>query len=101
MTLREALLETTHRLELKRIPNPRLCAEVLLSHVLKVNRTFLYTHDDRSINEEQGARLDTAIYERISGVPVQYIVGHQEFYGRDFIVNPSVLIPRPETEYII
>src|SRR5207244_3049146 len=70
-------------------------------HILGVDRTYLYTHDDRVINDAEYSALENAIYERISGVPVQYIVGHQEFYGRDFIVNPSVLIPRPETEYII
>ncbi len=101
MTLREALLEATLRLQLHTISNPRLCAEVLLAHILRVDRTFLYAHDDRVISEQESAALENAIYERISGVPVQYIVGHQEFYGRDFVVNPSVLIPRPETEYII
>src|SRR5690242_15488120 len=101
MTLREALLEATQRLQLHTVSNPRLCAEVLLAHVLGADRTFLYTHDDRAISEPEYAALENAIYDRINGVPVQYIVGHQEFYGRDFLVNPSVLIPRPETEYII
>ena len=101
MIIREAILEITHRLERHRIPNPRLCAEVLLAHVLDVTRTYLYTHDDRELAAEPAARLDAAVSERISGVPLQYIVGHQEFYGRDFLVNPSVLIPRPETEFII
>jgi release factor glutamine methyltransferase len=101
VTIREVLLEATHRLELQRISNPRLCAEVLLAHFLKTDRTYLYAHDDREISSDDYAALENAIYERIGGVPVQYIVGHQEFYGRDFIVNPSVLIPRPETEYII
>jgi len=101
VTLREALLEATHRLELQRIPSPRLCAEVLLAHFLKVDKTYLFAHDDRVIGAEEYELIENAIYERISGVPVQYIVGHQEFYGRDFIVNSSVLIPRPETEFII
>jgi release factor glutamine methyltransferase len=101
VTVREVLLEATHRLELQRIPNPRLCAEVLLAHVLQQDRTFLYAHDDAGVSSSEYETLETAIYERISGVPVQYIVGHQEFYGRDFVVNSSVLIPRPETEYII
>ena len=101
MTIREALLDATHRLELQRIPNPRLCAEVLLTHVLQKDRTFLYAHDEVEVSPDTADALENAIYERISGVPVQYIVGHQEFYGRDFLVNPSVLIPRPETEYII
>jgi release factor glutamine methyltransferase len=101
VTLREALLEATHRLELQRIPNPRLCAEVLLSHFLNVDRSYLYAHDDRALTPAEYDSLENAVYDRINGVPVQYIVGHQEFYGRDFIVNSSVLIPRPETEYIV
>jgi release factor glutamine methyltransferase len=101
LKIREALLEATHRLELQRIPSPRLCAEVLLAHFLKADRTYLYTHDDRPLTDNEYSLLENAIYERISGVPVQYIVGHQEFYGRDFVVNRSVLIPRPETEYIV
>ena len=101
MTVREVLLEATHRLELQRIANPRLCAEVLLAHFLKKDRAYLYAHDDQEVSDAAYDVLENAIYERISGVPMQYIVGHQEFYGRDFLVNPTVLIPRPETEYII
>jgi release factor glutamine methyltransferase len=101
VTLREALLEATHRLELQRISNPRLCAEVLLSHFLNVDRSYLYAHDDRILTDAEYDALENGVYDRINGVPVQYIVGHQEFYGRDFIVNRSVLIPRPETEYIV
>src|SRR4030095_7719322 len=76
-------------------------AEVLLCHCLSVDKTYLYTHDERELASEELQRLEDALYERISGVPVQYIVGRQEFFGRYFEVNPSVLIPRPETEFIV
>jgi release factor glutamine methyltransferase len=101
VTIREVLLEAAQRLQLQRISNPRLCAEVLLAHFLETDRAYLYAHDDREVSDEEYSALENAVYERISGVPVQYIVGRQEFYGRDFIVNPSVLIPRPETEFIV
>src|SRR5262245_51828161 len=101
MTLREALRKAAERLEKHFISSPRLNAEVLLAHCLKVEKTFLYTHDDRVLNAEEQQCLEDALYERVSGVPVQYIVGRQEFYGRYFHVNPSVLIPRPETELVV
>src|SRR5262249_54250630 len=47
------------------------------------------------------SRYDEALTQRASGMPAQYITGHQEFWGLDFIVNPAVLIPRPETEHVI
>jgi len=68
---------------------------------LSVSREYLYSHDDRVLNEEESQQLEDDLYDRIGGVPLQYIVGRQEFYGRYFHVNPSVLIPRPETEYIV
>jgi release factor glutamine methyltransferase len=101
VTIREALRTAAERLELHRISNARLTAELLLAHVLSVSREYLLSHDDRVLNGEDSDRLENAIYDRVSGVPLQYIVGKQEFYGRYFHVNPSVLIPRPETEFII
>jgi release factor glutamine methyltransferase len=101
LTLREALIQATRRLEYHLISNPRLTADVLLAHCLSVNRTYLYTHDERELLHHESRRFEDAVDERISGVPVQYIVGQQEFYGRCFVVNPAVLIPRPETEFII
>jgi len=101
VTLREALLEAVERLERHRVSSPRLNAEVMLAHCLSVDRTYLYTHDDRVLSGEEYQRFEDALSERISGVPVQYIVGRQEFYGRYFLVTPAVLIPRPETEYIV
>lgn len=101
MTLREALLAATEHLELHHISNARLQAEVILAHCLSEDRTYLYTRDERVLSEEESQALEDALYDRISGVPLQYIVGRQEFYGRDFHVTPAVLIPRPETEHVV
>lgn len=101
MTIREALRSAAERLELHHVSNARLTAELVLAHVLSLEREYLYAHDDRVLSEQELQMLEDRLYDRISGVPLQYIVGRQEFYGRYFRVNPAVLIPRPETEYII
>jgi len=101
VTVREALRSSSEQLELHHVSNARLTAELLLAHTLRVAREYLYSHDDRILSNEESQALEDRLYDRISGVPLQYIVGRQEFYGRYFHVNPSVLIPRPETEYII
>lgn len=101
MTIRETLRSAAERLELRHVSNARLTAELLLAHALSVSREYLYAHDDRGLSEDEAQRLEDLLYDRIGGVPLQYIVGRQEFYGRYFHVNPAVLIPRPETEYIV
>ena len=101
MTIREALRSAAERLELHHVSNARLTAELLLSSGLSVEREYLYSHDDRVLTDDEAQALEDRLYDRISGVPLQYIVGRQEFYGRYFEVNPAVLVPRPETEYII
>ena len=101
MTIRETLRSASERLELHHVSNARLTAELLLGHALSVSREYLYAHDDRILSQEELQKLEDLLYDRIGGVPLQYIVGRQEFYGRYFHVNPSVLIPRPETEYIV
>jgi release factor glutamine methyltransferase len=101
VTIRETLRSAAERLELHHVSNARLTAELLLGHALSVSREYLYAHDDRVLGDPEQQRLEELLYDRIGGVPLQYIVGRQEFYGRYFQVNPSVLIPRPETEYIV
>jgi release factor glutamine methyltransferase len=101
LTLRDALRQAIDQLERHGVSSPRLNAEVLTAHCLSVEKTYLYTHDERELTPEETQRLEDFVYERISGVPVQYIVGRQEFFGRYFKVNPAVLIPRPETEFIV
>src|SRR5664279_1565327 len=69
--------------------------------VLGVNRAYLYAHPERELNSEEQARYDEVIARRSTGMPSQYITGHQEFWGLDFVVTPAVLIPRPETEHLV
>jgi len=76
-------------------------AETLLMFVLGVNRAYLYAHPERELTPEDLSRYEDAIGERASGIPSQYITGHQEFWGLDFVVSAAVLIPRPETEHLV
>jgi release factor glutamine methyltransferase len=101
MQLRDALRSAVELFEQNDIGSPRLNAETLLMFVLGCNRAYLYAHPERMLNEDELQRYNEAIAERARGVPAQYITGHQEFWGLDFIVSPAVLIPRPETEHLV
>jgi release factor glutamine methyltransferase len=80
---------------------PRLDAEVLVAHVLKRDRIYLYTHFDQPLSEDERAALRTLTRRRGAREPIAYLVGQQEFFGRTFTVSPDVLIPRPETEHVV
>ena len=101
MRIRDALQVATEQLETHSVARPRLAAEALLAHLLARDRAYLYAHDERELTSEEEAALDRAVTARAQGVPLQYITGYQEFYGRSFTVGPQVLIPRPETEIIV
>ena len=83
------------------MPSPRMNAELLLMFTLGCDRAYLYGHPERELTEEERLRYNEALARRAKGIPAQYITGHQEFWGLDFIVSPSVLIPRPETEHVV
>ena len=76
-------------------------AEVLLMFVLGADRAYLYAHPERELTPEETARYEEVLARRATGMPSQYITGHQEFWGLDFVVSPAVLIPRPETEHLV
>ena len=79
----------------------RTDAHVIAAHVLGVNRAYLAAHPFRFITETEDARINLAVAQRALGHPVAYILEKREFYGRDFVVTPEVLIPRPETETLV
>jgi release factor glutamine methyltransferase len=99
--LHDALTSAVNRLAAARVPSPRMNAELLLMFALNCDRAHLYAHPERQLSGDEQARYDQALDQRAQGVPAQYITGHQEFWGMDFIVSPAVLIPRPETEHVI
>jgi release factor glutamine methyltransferase len=99
--LKQALTSAVTQLESADVGSPRLNAETLLMFVLGVNRAHLYAHPERELNSEEQASYDDVIAQRSTGMPSQYITGHQEFWGLDFVVSPAVLIPRPETEHLV
>ena len=101
MQLKQALSSAIDRLEAADVGSPRMNAEVLLMFVLGVNRAYLYAHPERDLTAEDEARYDEVLARRATGMPSQYITGHQEFWGLDFVVSPAVLIPRPETEHLV
>jgi release factor glutamine methyltransferase len=82
-------------------PTARRDAELLLLHATRLTKTDLLTHPERELTERQKDHYQAAIARRARHEPIQHITGTQEFYGRSFIVNRLVLIPRPETEHLI
>lgn len=101
MQLKQALAGATARLTADQVPSPRRNAELLLMFTLNCDRAYLFAHPERKLTSSEQSRYAAALAERARGVPAQYITGHQEFWGMDFIVTPAVLIPRPETEHVI
>jgi len=76
-------------------------ARALLAHALGVSRERLIAHPEYSIDEHTQANFARLVRERERGMPMAYLLGVQEFYGRPMGVNPAVLIPRPETELLV
>ena len=101
MRLKEALAQGFALLAKSGVPSPRITAEVLLMHAAHCDRAHLYAHPERPLSEVEWIHYGRYLNERMQGKPTQYITGHQEFWGLNFLVNPSVLIPRPETEVVV
>jgi release factor glutamine methyltransferase len=83
------------------IPTARLDAEVLLAHACGIDRAALYARWRNIVPADCRSRFDTLVVRRKRREPLQYLVGHQEFWSLDFVVTSDVLIPRPETELLV
>lgn len=100
-TIKDLLGVTTDYLKKKEIDSPRLSAEILLAHELKINRVKLYLDFDRPLKEREISGYRSLIRRRLRREPTQYITGRQEFWSLEFIVGPQVLIPRSESELLV
>ncbi len=101
MNISDWLRSATKRLKDIGIESPRLDAELILAETLRKPRTYLHAHLDEDIDPRRIDIAEARLDLRKDRVPIAYIIGHKEFYGREFHVTPSVLIPRPESEDIV
>jgi release factor glutamine methyltransferase len=99
--IRQALARARGALADIHIEDASLEGEVLLRHALGINRSQLYTEPDAELTAGQEKALNQLLKRRQCGEPTAYITGHREFYGLDFSVGSTVLIPRPETELLV
>ncbi len=100
-TLLDILNLSSEHLKKKGVDEPRLSAELIIAAALGIKRLDIYLQFDRELKEEETARIRTILSRRSKHEPLQYIFGETEFYGFKFKVNPSVLIPRRDTETLV
>src|SRR4051794_19294688 len=100
-TVGRLLTWTADYLKRRDAESPRLDAEVLLSRVLGWERVMLYTRYEEEIDEAPRAQFRDLVRRRAEGMPVAYLVGRKEFYSLPLSVSPAVLIPRPDSEFVV
>jgi release factor glutamine methyltransferase len=101
VTVRDAVRHGTEYLAGHGLKTPRQDAELLVLKATGKDRAFLLTHPEWKLSQDQQERLDHWLEQRKHHYPIQYLIGSQEFFGRLFQVDSSVLIPRPETEVVV
>ena len=100
-TVIELITVTSDYLKNKEIDSPRLTAEILLAHQLKITRIKLYLNYDQPLDDKEISGYRSLIRRRVNREPFQHITGTQEFWSMDFTVGPQVLIPRSESELLV
>lgn len=101
MNIKKVLINAVDYLKKHNIPNSRLEAEVLLAHVLHIERIQLYVKYDLPLKKNELEKYRELIVKRAKRTPTAYLTGVKEFMSLDFTVNNKVLIPRPETEILV
>jgi len=101
VSIGEALRRASQELDHGGVAEARREAGSLLSYVIARDRTFLLSHAEDLLGEDELESFEKAVLRRAAGEPLQYITGTQDFFGRAFRVTPDVLIPRPETELLV
>ena len=79
----------------------KLDAELLLAEAIGQSREYLFTWPNKELTQSQFEKFDTYCGRRLTGEPIAYILGRQAFWDFELLVNPAVLIPRPETELLV
>ena len=100
MNLVESVARAASYLERHGVSSPRLNAEVLLGHVVRLERVEIYTNYDRPLSAAEAEAYKSLLVKRAGGCPLQYLTGAAGFMGLSFEVGPGVFIPRPETEVL-
>ncbi|MCU0680336.1 MAG: peptide chain release factor N(5)-glutamine methyltransferase [Planctomycetes bacterium] len=100
-TIKEALRKTISAFQFAKLENPQLEAEILISSLLKKDRSFIFAHPELSLKQNFIKQLKSFTKKRMANYPLAYLLGQKEFYGLNFKVNKNVLVPRPETELFI
>ncbi|GHM57920.1 MAG: release factor glutamine methyltransferase [Candidatus Mesenet longicola] len=100
-TISALLKESINNLSLCGIYTPRLDSEILIGHVLGLERSFIIANYDYEVEEEHEKSFLELISKRCKRYPIAQIIGKREFWGLDFLVNQHVLDPRPDSETII
>jgi release factor glutamine methyltransferase len=101
LTVSRILRTARARLAEAGLETPGLDAEVLLRHILGWDRTQILSRPEVVVAADDSVRYEELLRQRLNGAPVAYLTGEREFMGLPFLVNPAVLVPRPETEILV
>ena len=100
-TVETWLKKSVKKLKDAEITSAQLDAELILAHVLGIERTFLHANPQKKLSKTLVFHANNFLNKRIKRVPLAYIFRKKDFFGRTFFVNENVLVPRPETETLI